>query len=295
MSLRFAQLVVGSNQAHSLARALDSVLAQSVLPDEIVVGDDGSSDDSGDVIEDYVRRHPKRIRPVLLERSRGAAALRNACVLASGADLISILQADEELLPGKLEAELAAVRAHFPAFEVFYSSARVTSARGARMRTLPRRPQEGGLFLPLARQRLRLHGAIFSRRLYDEIGGFDERLTTCADWKFELELALRTRIKYVPGVFAVRPERVEFADARSASTQRDCVESACEDVRRRHGLLPAERRALAAARQHFAWRAEPSLAGALWHLLRACLADPTWLGRYARLAVLRLRAPVRAA
>jgi glycosyltransferase involved in cell wall biosynthesis len=272
LSLRLAQIVVCSNQAHVLPRALDSVLEQSVLPDEILVGDDGSRDDTADVIEDYVRRHPKRIRAVLLPEPRGAAALRNACVLASGAELLSILEADEELLPGKLEAEQREVRAQFPGYEVYYSSYRVVSARGARPRIEPR-ARAGAGFLEIARGSLRLRNHLFSRRLYDEIGGFDERVSACAQWKFDLELLLRTRAWRVEGVHAVCPERGAAAEPGAEREIRDCVARVCDDLRRRYGLLPRERRALAATRLRFAWRAARGPA-ALAHLLRGCVADP---------------------
>lgn len=276
MSLRLAQLVVGSNQGHLLPRALDSVLAQSVLPDEIVVGDDGSRDDSAEVIEDYVRRHPKRIRPVLLPQPRGGAALRNACVLASGAELVSILQADEELLPAKLEAELGAARAYFPAAEVFYSGYRVAAARGARPRTEPARAHEGAVFLEIARGTLRPRNYLFSRRLFDEIGGFDERLRACAVWKLELELALRTRFRFVPGVHAVCPGLAAGGAPPDARELRDAVARVCEDVRRRHGLLPRERAALSAARHRAALRAARGPL-ALLYALRAGFGDPIGL------------------
>jgi glycosyltransferase involved in cell wall biosynthesis len=270
LSLRLAQIVVGSNQAPLLPRALDSVLEQSVLPDEILVGDDGSRDDTVDVIEEYVRRHPKRIRPVLLAQPRGGAALRNACVLASGAELLSILEADEELLPGKLEAELREVRAQFPGYEVYYSSYRVVSPRGGRPRIEPRRAGGAG-FLEIARGGLCLRNHLFSRRLYDEIGGFDERVPACAQWKFDLELLLRTRAWPVSGVHAVCPERAAAPEAEREI--RDCVARACDDLRRRYGLLPRERRALAGTRLRFAWRAARGPA-ALAQLLRAAVADP---------------------
>ncbi len=273
MSLRFAQLVVCSNQAHALPRALDSVLAQSVLPDEIVVGDDGSRDDSADVIEEYARRHPKRVRAVLLPEPRGGAALRNACALASGAELLSVLEADEELLPGKLEAELSAVHAYYPGYEAYYSSYRVVDAQSGQARTEPRRPRDGGLCLEIARGRLRPRNYLFSRRLYAEIGGFDERLGCCAQWKLELELSLRTRMRYVPGVRSVCPERAGRAQAGDARALCDCVATVCADLRRRHGLLPRERRALEAARRLAGARAAGGVGGLAGRLL-AFLADP---------------------
>jgi glycosyltransferase involved in cell wall biosynthesis len=291
MSLRFAQIVVCRNQAGELPRALDSVLSQSILPDEIIVGDDGSSDDSPEVIEDYARRHPKRVRPLLSAKRRGIGANLNACVLASGSDLVSVLAADDEILPGKLEAQLAAVRRDFPAYEVFHSAYRLYIEDTGHVRTWTNGGREGRLFLPIAQRRFRMRNMLFSRRLYDEIGGFDERLPLYEDWKFHLELALRTQFRCVPGVFSVYRQHPAGAHRRPWSEHRDCVARVCEDVVRRHGLLRRERRALEATRWHFEWRARgPAAVGAL---LRCWARDPAWIGSHARLAAGTLRQRLR--
>ena len=94
------------NGARTLARALDSVLAQSdVARLEVVVVDDGSQDASADIARAYpsVRVLSGRAAP------EGPASARNAGIAATQSDLVAFLDADDVWLPGKLRAQLDAL------------------------------------------------------------------------------------------------------------------------------------------------------------------------------------------
>ncbi len=94
------------NGARYLAEAVGSVLAQTYLPDEIIVVDDGSTDESAAV----ARKYTPRIR-LAQQPNLGAAAARNRGVeLAQGA-LLAFLDADDLWLPDKLERQVAALAA----------------------------------------------------------------------------------------------------------------------------------------------------------------------------------------
>ncbi len=87
-----------------LAEALASVLAQDVVPAEIVVVDDGSADRSAAV----AREAGARVR-VLTQPPRGAGAARNHGVAATTARWIAFLDADDRWLPGKLRRQRDAI------------------------------------------------------------------------------------------------------------------------------------------------------------------------------------------
>lgn len=88
------------NKASTIGRALDSVLAQSFQEFEVIVVDDGSTDDGADIVNKYAVRDT-RIR--LLHQSNGGASLaRNSGIQASQNEYVVFLDADDEYLPDYL-------------------------------------------------------------------------------------------------------------------------------------------------------------------------------------------------
>lgn len=84
------------NYGQYLAECLDSVLAQTYPPDEIVVVDDASTDDSAAIADRYAERGVRLIR---FEANQGVAAARNAGIDATRADYVVCLDADDLLDP----------------------------------------------------------------------------------------------------------------------------------------------------------------------------------------------------
>ncbi len=100
------------NYAHLLPRALDSVLMQQAADIELIVVDDGSTDDSSSVLEDYAARYPRL--QVIRQANAGAAAARNRGIRLAHGPYALLLDADDELLPAAL-ATLRTVLASNPA------------------------------------------------------------------------------------------------------------------------------------------------------------------------------------
>lgn len=89
------------NRSHLIGRALRSVLSQIEPHDEVIVVDDGSTDDTEAVVREVAR---DRVRYVRIENS-GPGAARNRGVRAAKSDLLAFLDSDDEWLPGKLELQ----------------------------------------------------------------------------------------------------------------------------------------------------------------------------------------------
>ena len=108
--MRTACLINHYNYGRFVGEALDSVLAQSVPLDEIVLVDDGSDDGSRDVVARLGEREP-RVRVVLKENG-GQLSCFNVAFAASSADVLFFLDADDTWEPGYVEAALGIYRAH---------------------------------------------------------------------------------------------------------------------------------------------------------------------------------------
>src|SRR5438876_51359 len=116
------------NGAAYLGGAIESVLAQNYPgPLEILIGDDGSTDDSAAVAASFgaavtVLRHPGGA-------NRGLPATRNLCIRAARHALLALLDADDLWLPGHLEALAAALAAN-PQAMLAYDDGRCMTADG---------------------------------------------------------------------------------------------------------------------------------------------------------------------
>ncbi len=86
------------NVAGLLPRCLDSLLAQTHRPLEIIVVDDGSTDDSGAVIDRYAARHPE-VYPVH-QRHRGLGPARNVALALARGEYVAMVDADDWVEPG---------------------------------------------------------------------------------------------------------------------------------------------------------------------------------------------------
>lgn len=90
------------NKGPYIARALNSVLAQTFQDFEVIVVDDGSTDDGAEVVRSF---EDPRIR-LIQQENRGVSAARNRGIEAARAELVAFLDADDEWLPGFLEIVL---------------------------------------------------------------------------------------------------------------------------------------------------------------------------------------------
>jgi len=103
-------LTANYNYADYLCEALDSALGQTYSNFELIVCDDGSKDDSCQIVERYARRDP-RIRLIRKENGGVSSAL-NAAYRESKGEIVCLLDADDRFMPEKLEMVVSAFRSH---------------------------------------------------------------------------------------------------------------------------------------------------------------------------------------
>ena len=113
---RLSVSIVTYEQADYVRQALDSVLAQRTgFTTEIVVGDDGSRDGTGDILREIAGRHPERVRLLLHERNLGDRGLSNfmSTVDACRGEYVAFLDGDDYWTdPDKLQRQVDFLDAH---------------------------------------------------------------------------------------------------------------------------------------------------------------------------------------
>jgi glycosyltransferase involved in cell wall biosynthesis len=96
-------IIPAYNYGHLLPRALDSVLAQWADDLELIVVDDGSRDNTAEVLAGFAARYPHAVR-VVRQDNAGAASARNHGIRLASGRFALLLDADDELLPNALDS-----------------------------------------------------------------------------------------------------------------------------------------------------------------------------------------------
>lgn len=171
------------NRGHMIADALDSVRAQTYRPIELVIVDDGSTDNTRDVVKQYARQHAEpgrfEIRPVRQD-NRGTTAARNAGLRASTGEFIQHLDSDDRLLPDKLEKQVRALRAD-DAVDYVYGYARYEDESGRELKLVGRPIRRDGTWVHVAVYHWQTCSPLYRRRVLAAIGPGDERVRCAED------------------------------------------------------------------------------------------------------------------
>ncbi|SDU28790.1 Glycosyl transferase family 2 [Pseudomonas pohangensis] len=125
-------IIPAYNYAHLLPRALDSVLAQWADDIELLVINDGSTDNTADVLADYAQRYPQV--QVISQANAGAAAARNHGIRLAHGRYALLLDADDELLPEALASLRQTLQANPDAGLVLGAQLSVTADGRERLR-----------------------------------------------------------------------------------------------------------------------------------------------------------------
>lgn len=191
-------IIPNYNYSQYLGEAIDSVLVQTVSDTEIIVVDDGSTDGSKEVLESY----GERITAVF-QQNQGVSAARNHGVSLSKGEFVAFLDADDAWLPAKIE-RLLALFSDDP--EIGLAHGGVVEIDGNGNELIEKIDgREGSVSLDL----LRFEGPVIlgggsglmvPRRVFDEVDGFDTRLSTSADWDLFYQISRRYRVGFVPEV-----------------------------------------------------------------------------------------------
>jgi glycosyltransferase involved in cell wall biosynthesis len=188
-------LVPTYDRAAFVAGAVETVLSQTHPEVEVVVCDDGSTDETSEVLAAFA--DDDRVRVVRHEQNRGVAAAFNSAAAAATGDFYCILGDDDRWHPEKVERQLARFADAPDDCGLVYTGGVLASDRRV---TREYTPSQRGDIYPDILRRFDLHphsGHMLRREAFESVGGFDESLPRGVDWEFTIRLAREWTVEYV--------------------------------------------------------------------------------------------------
>ncbi|MGE5564018.1 MAG: glycosyltransferase family 2 protein [Bacillota bacterium] len=240
------------NRADVLPRAIESVLGQELSDFELIVVDDGSTDDSARIAESF---GDERVRVVRLGQNRGGNVARNAGIRAAQSPLIAFLDSDDRFLPNKL-ARVVEEFGRRPELDLLVDSFIKVQPPGSRKPEVVRRN-------PVINDREQFRRALFTRQLWKATPAitvrreaalkapFDETLRRLQDFDFLIRVSEFANCASTSEVLWVK-----YWDAGAISAQDNMIPANVDLVRRHPEYLrtAAYRPGLAYALRLSAWR-----------------------------------------
>ncbi len=245
------------NRAAFLPRAISSVLAQKGVEFELIIVDDGSTDNTPALLESFVAQ--QKIRP-FWQANQGPSSARNLGIQEAKGEWIAFLDSDDEWMPGKLKAQLEFFRKNPD--HLLCQTEEIWIRNGKRVNPMKKHQKYGGWIfekcLPLCV--VSPSAVMMHRKLFDEIGLFDESLPACEDYDLWLRIAARHPIGLIEKPYILKYGG--HADQRSRefpAMDRFRIQSLSKILR--EGILNAEQ--VKAARETIQEKAEIYIQGAL--------------------------------
>ncbi|HVS80696.1 MAG TPA: glycosyltransferase [Pyrinomonadaceae bacterium] len=193
------------NYAHFIGEAIRSVQAQTYQDWECIVVDDGSSDDTREVVAGYATSD-ERIRYVH-QPNRGLAAARNTGLGLAKGKLIQFLDSDDLIEKEKIEKQVQFLEQHADVdivygntryFRTEHPEERLYSSWSEDKPWMPEITEGVDALKALVQRVIVVHAPLLRRSVVDDVGLFDESMKACEDWHFWIRCAaLGKRFRYL--------------------------------------------------------------------------------------------------
>jgi len=174
------------NRGWIIKEAVDSVLAQDLKDFELIVVDDGSTDNTLEILNSF--RYDIK---VLRQSNHGVSAARNRGIAAASGHFIAFLDSDDLWLPGKLARQVDFFNSNPDAY--ICQTEEIWVRNNVRVNPKNRHKKPAGMiFEPSLALCLVSPSAVMIRRsLFEKVGGFDETLPACEDYDLWLRISCR--------------------------------------------------------------------------------------------------------
>lgn len=220
--------VILPNYNHSdlLETACNAIFSQSLAPQEVIIIDDASTDQSLKVIEALQKKYPS-IKIIQNERNLGPVLAINKGIEEARGTYLAFCSADDYILPGFFENSLAFLEKN-PTLGICSGKATHFKANDPNSLVIEKMPlpDKTHIFMPHELKQLfkkstyfiHTNCSIYRKKYVDEFGGLNPKLLSISDWYLTCQIALKYGVGYIPKPFgAFRLSSNSYAQALKSS------------------------------------------------------------------------------
>ena len=186
------------NRAHLIGRAIQSVLNQTYRDFEIIIVDDGSTDNTEEVIKEFQKRD-ERIRYIKHERNKGYPKALNTGIKAAKGEYIAFQDDDDEWLPEKLEKQMRVFENAPAKVGVVYTGFwRIENNKKIYIPFFWVKQKEGNIHEELLKGNfIGTPAALVRKECFEKVGGFDTKLPYLQDWELWIRISKCYQFRYI--------------------------------------------------------------------------------------------------
>lgn len=206
--MKISVIITAYNGVATLARAIDSVLAQSYRADEIIVVDDGSTDATSEVAKIYDEVS------LLRQKRMGLSAARNNGVMMAANEWIAFLNADDTWHPQKLDEQAAYHRKNRSCKASITDAKRMTGGGEEALSDKSRTTGAVSFETCVTECSVTLSSLLVQKKLLERLEGFDESMELCEEYDLLLRLLLDEKVARIDRILVYSSGDLD--DTRSA-------------------------------------------------------------------------------
>jgi glycosyltransferase involved in cell wall biosynthesis len=181
------------NRARFIGQAVTSALNQTYRELEVIVVDDGSTDNTQSILSTF---EDTRLQIVRLEKNSGRSRARNIALRAARGEYMSFLDSDDYYLPGKIELQVKYLKEN-PAIDMVYTASACVDENDGSLDHFYRAPVSGDIYKEIAFFKpltITLPTVMLRRHVVDEVGLFDEAMDRFEDTDYWRRISKRFRV-----------------------------------------------------------------------------------------------------
>ncbi len=227
------------NREHLLSRAIQSVLNQTYQDFELIIVDDGSTDDTGKVVKSFNCEIIKYIRH---DKNRGLPAARNTGIRVAKGDYIAFQDSDDEWMPEKLERQIRAFETASPAVGIVYTGRyRIINNQKDYAPPTKLTPKDGDLSCSLLRACwMPPQATLVKRECFKRVGMFNERFRALGDWELFLRMSKYYQFKFIDEPLAIlyrQPDSITANKSALLKASKQILEAFFDDFKKDKTVL----------------------------------------------------------
>lgn len=295
---RISVVIPTYNRAHILKHVVSSVINQSIKPHEIIIVDDGSTDQTKEVFNEQIQDYLQDVIRYIYQENQGGNVARNRGIQEANGEYVAFLDSDDTWDKEKLEKQLTVFGSNEKLGAVYCGLRHVDLDKGTLIYEPKRSYPSGDLSTTLLIRDVTGPTSCYmvKRSVFEEVGGFDVNLKARQDWEMWIRIAQKYEIDVVPEALVNYGEHTGTRTASNPQKEIDAYRYIREKYKVQIQSMPLTKRlqALSAYNRRMGkvyrnYKSNSSVA-ALW-FMKALIVWPFSLGNW--ISVLGLFSPLK--